>query len=125
MHGRESVQLPSAEQRQRILELLTSLAPHHTKECTRSAQPLYTQQAHLRYAPLVGHQLPYRSSFNDWNPLSDPEDDHLQLVRREIANLPAGSRDHKYFIAINLCPRKFYTLFYYVLTRFTQTTAST
>ena len=94
--------MPTAEQRRRILELLTSLAPHHTKECTRNAQPLYVQQALHRYSPLVGHQVPHRSSFSDWNPFLEPEDDFVQVIRREIANIPTGTREHKVFFALNL-----------------------
>lgn len=96
--GRQSIPLPTDEQRFRILELLTSLSSHHTKECTRQAQPLYVQQAQMRYAPLVGHMPPYRSLLQNWNPFAMPEEDHIQLVRRELASLP----EHKYFFAINL-----------------------
>ncbi|KZV79861.1 CAP59-like protein [Exidia glandulosa HHB12029] len=96
--GRQSIPLPTVEQRFRVLELLTSLESHHTKECTRNAQSLYVQQAYMRYAPLVGHLPPYRSLLQNWNPLAMPEEDHIQLVRRELASMP----EHKYFFAINL-----------------------
>ena len=59
--SRPAVSLPTLEQRYRVLELLTSLSPHYTRECTRNANPLYAQQARERYAPLIGHN-PSQSS---------------------------------------------------------------
>lgn len=52
----------------------------------------------MRYAPLIGHMPPYRSPLEAWNPLAMPEEEHIQLVRRELSNMP----EHKYFFAINL-----------------------
>ncbi|KAG5353190.1 hypothetical protein C0989_009567 [Termitomyces sp. Mn162] len=82
--SRQPVQLPTPEQRARVLALLTSLAPHHTRECTRNAQPLYARQVADRYAPLVGHAPPRRPA---WFAADDDR---------------TAPSDHKYFFAINL-----------------------
>jgi len=108
--SRQPIQLPTLDQRTRILELLTTLSPHYTKECTRNSQPLYTQQALERYAPLVGHNPP---AIGSWiSGLLGGEVDHAQAVRRDLA-----ASEHKYFFAINLynsfdvIPDLFATLF--------------
>ncbi|KZT54998.1 glycosyltransferase family 69 protein [Calocera cornea HHB12733] len=93
--GRRSVQMPTFEQRRRVLELLTHLAPHHTRECMRDSQPQYVHQAHQRYAPLIGHAPPPRRAF----PWSEPEPIEIQKQRRRAE---VASRQHKYFFAINL-----------------------
>ncbi|KAG6887141.1 hypothetical protein C0992_000451 [Termitomyces sp. T32_za158] len=109
--SRQRVQLPSVEQRARVLDLLTSLAPHHTRECTRHAQPLYVDQVAHRYAPLVGHTPALPSSWLS-RLLHDADDDHEHLV-----HTPAAPHPHKYFFAINLynsfdvIPDLFATLF--------------
>ncbi|KAF8665044.1 hypothetical protein AX16_000656 [Volvariella volvacea WC 439] len=110
-YSRHPIQLPTLEQRQRVLELLTSLTSHYTKECTRNSQPLYVQQALERYAPLIGFKQPSsRSSwFSSW--LGPDDDTHTQQA---LSSTPS---DHKYFFAINLynsfdvIPDLFATLF--------------
>ncbi|KAG6885282.1 hypothetical protein C0993_003713 [Termitomyces sp. T159_Od127] len=102
----QPVRLPTPEQRARILGLLTSLAPHHTRECTRHAQPLYAAQVAHRYAPLVGAPAPRPVSWLDRFFADDAHDVH--------AHPPST---HKYFFAINLynsfdvIPDLFATLF--------------
>ena len=112
MTPRQPVTLPTIEQRYRILELLTTLSPHYTKECTRNAQSLYKEQALERYAPLIGHLPPSRSSWLDSVGLGGAEGDYLAPSARN------GNPDnHKYFFAINLynsfdvIPDLFATLF--------------
>lgn len=106
--SRQPVQLPSLEQRRRVLDLLTSLSPYHTKQCTRNAQPLYVQQALERYAPLIGHKTP---SSGSWFSRIFGGDEHLPGLRDLVPS------DHKYFFAINLynsfdiIPDLFATLF--------------
>lgn len=103
--------MPTIDQRLRVLELLTSLSPHYTKECTRSAQPLYVQQATERYSTLIGHQSPARSSWLDSFRFGN-DAQHVQNVRRDLV-----ASEHKYFIGINLynsfdvIPDLFATLF--------------
>lgn len=96
-----------------MLELLSTLSPHYTKECTRHSQPLYVQQALERYAPLIGHNPPSSGSwFSNVFAGSDPED-RLAQVKRDLQR----SDGHKYFFAINLynsfdvIPDLFATLF--------------
>lgn len=104
---RHAFQPPTLDQRLRVLDLLTSLTPHYTKECIRSAQPLYALQALERYAPLVGHKTPSRSSWLDTLGLGGE-----QPLRRDVMY-----NEHKYFFAINLynsfdvIPDLFSTLF--------------
>lgn len=105
--------LPTLEQRFRVLELLTTLAPHYTKECTRHANPLYAQQARERYAALIGHNEPSRSTWMT--------NLGLGLGGLDGDQMPGPSMhtpdDHKYFFAINLynsfdvIPDLFSTLF--------------
>ncbi|GLB39636.1 putative cryptococcal mannosyltransferase 1 [Lyophyllum shimeji] len=109
--SRQPIQLPTLEQRARVLNLLTSLSPHYTKECTRNAQPLYIQQATERYAALIGHKGPSSGSwFSRF--FADDADSHGRSSRKDL--VPS---DHKYFFAINLynsfdiIPDLFATLF--------------
>ncbi|KAG6819961.1 hypothetical protein H0H93_007041 [Arthromyces matolae] len=111
--SRQPIQLPTLEQRARVLNLLTSLSPHYTKECTRHSQPLYVKQVTQRYAPLIGHSTPSSKSWftNYFADNADHEhDSHLRS-----RSLPPS--DHKYFFAINLynsfdvIPDLFATLF--------------
>ncbi|KIY42971.1 glycosyltransferase family 69 protein [Fistulina hepatica ATCC 64428] len=107
---RQPIQLPSLEQRGRVLELLTSLSSHYTRQCTKMSQvqPLYAMQATERYAPLIGHQSPVQSS---WFPSFMQQADPAFYLNR-----PANA-EHKYFFAINLynsfdvMPDLFATLF--------------
>ncbi|KAG5651155.1 hypothetical protein H0H81_009647 [Sphagnurus paluster] len=107
--SRQPIQLPTLDKRARVLNLLTSLTPHYTKECTRNAQPLYSQQALERYAPLIGHKTP---STGSWFSKLFGDDDHVHGGSKEL--VPS---DHKYFFAINLynsfdvIPDLFATLF--------------
>ncbi|KAI5121932.1 hypothetical protein M0805_000261 [Coniferiporia weirii] len=98
--SRQPVALPTLKQRRRVLDLLTSLTPRYTRECTRAAQPLYVAQAIERYQPLVGHRAPTRSSWLGTlglGPLEPEQDVMQQRVRRDLA-----PQTHKYFFAINL-----------------------
>ncbi|KAF8330785.1 cryptococcal mannosyltransferase 1-domain-containing protein [Cantharellus anzutake] len=120
----EYIPLPNPKQRRRILELLTHLGPHYTRECTRSAQPLYVTQARARYAPLrglVGTKAQSSSWFKYWRSTDDLGSDKLDedaapdhaFQKRGVEYPP----QHKYFIAINLynsfdiIPDAFATLF--------------
>jgi len=111
--SRQPIPLPTIHQRQRVLELLTTLSPHYTKECTRNSQPLYVQQALDRYAPLIGFTPPSHRSWIGSLFEFSPDSDHLSLRR----DLSATNKDHKYFFAINLynsfdvIPDLFATLF--------------
>jgi len=114
---RHQVTLPTADQRRRILELLTNLSPHYTKECTRNAQPLYKEQVLERYASLIGHETP--ATRNSWlknlglSVGGSSEGDYIPPTAR--AGLAPDT--HKYFFAINLynsfdvIPDLFATLF--------------
>ncbi|EMD36958.1 glycosyltransferase family 69 protein [Gelatoporia subvermispora B] len=111
---RQPITLPTLEQRLRVLELLTTLSPHYTRECTRAAQGMYKEQAEERYASLVGHQSPARSSWLEGLGLglgAGAEGDFVAPSRRGAADT------HKYFFAINLynsfdvVPDLFATLF--------------
>ncbi|KIM82738.1 glycosyltransferase family 69 protein [Piloderma croceum F 1598] len=112
---RQPIALPTINQRFRVLELLTSLSPHHTKECTRNSQPLYVQQARERYAPLVGHKSPSQSSWLRAIGFGLNADD-MDVSARVRGDLQAAT-GHKYFFAINLynsfdvIPDLFATLF--------------
>jgi alpha-1,3-mannosyltransferase len=88
--SRHAIPVPSVDKRKRVLELLTTLSPHYTKECTRTARPMYAEQVKERYASLVGHDRPRSSS---WFPFAD-----------RAAQVPVrGAKNaHKYFFAINL-----------------------
>lgn len=106
--ARQPVQIPTVNQRLRVLDLLTSLTPHYTKECSRNVQPLYHQQATERYAPLIGYKAPRRPSWLEAFHFGQSD----QTILRDLA-----ARDHKYFFAINLynsfdvIPDLFATLF--------------
>ncbi|KIO11254.1 glycosyltransferase family 69 protein [Pisolithus tinctorius Marx 270] len=109
LSARKHFTLPNVDQRKRVLELLSTLSPYHTAECTRNSQPLYIQQVRDRYKPLVASRSP--SSPSSWMPslglgLSDPDGVYVSPVR-----------EHKYYFAINLynsfdiIPDLFATLF--------------
>ena len=106
---RQPIQLPTLDQRQRVFDLLTTLSPRYTKECTRHAQPLYAAQVLQRYAPLIGHNPPSR---NSWLSGLFGSDLDAGKVRRSV--VPS---EHKYYFAINLrnsfdvIPDLFATLF--------------
>ena len=112
------------DQRRRILHLLTTLSQHHTKECTRSAQPLYAAQARARYTPLKGFTS--TSGGNSWLKYwrSTDNPDSFNVYNEDAAPEHAydkrdaeGHVSHKYFFAINLfnsfdiIPDLFATLF--------------
>ncbi|TFY81524.1 hypothetical protein EWM64_g2486 [Hericium alpestre] len=117
---RHPVSIPTLDQRRRVLDLLTSLSPHHTRECTRKASPIYAQQVRDRYAPLIGHNPPPSSSWlmdlglGGLDPVPHPNQDEA-LYYRHRRDLSSG--EHKYFFAINLynsfdiIPDMFATLF--------------
>jgi alpha-1,3-mannosyltransferase len=122
-------------QRYRVLELISSLSAHHTKECLRSPQEMYAQQVHKRYKPLVGHKS--YSTGRGWFGLGSSGDvpetnslDVLEQRKRSLGQDPLEesgwndhkkrdlvSQQHKYFFAINLynsfdvIPDLFATLF--------------
>lgn len=108
--SRQPIQRPTPDQRRRVLDLLTTLSPHHTKECTRHAQPLYASQALQRYAPLIRQKPPSR----DWwlSGLFGSALDADKVHRKDIV-----PREHIYYFAINLhnsfavIPDLFATLF--------------
>ncbi|KAI0088202.1 capsular associated protein [Irpex rosettiformis] len=111
-NSRHPISTPTLDQRRRVLELLTNLSPHYTKECTRHAQTLYKDQARERYSTLVGHQTPSHTSWMDALRMNTgSEGDYVPPTRQ----FPAD--DHKYFFAINLynsfdiIPDLFATLF--------------
>lgn len=108
------VELPTLDQRFRILEIIGSLSAHHTKECTRTPQKPYVEQVHQRYKPLFGFK-PQRHGgwfFGGGSSSSMDVSDTRQQIRRDL-----GGSNHKYFIAINLynsfdvIPDLFATLF--------------
>jgi len=111
-NSRYPITVPTLEQRLRVLNLLTNISPRYTKECTRSAQSLYKEQATARYETLIGHLPPARMSWLDALRLNTGSDgDYIPPTRRRSAD------DHKYFFAINLynsfdiIPDLFATLF--------------
>lgn len=116
--ARHPIALPTLKQRRRVLELLTTLSPHYTKECTRPAQPLYVHQAEDRYAPLIGHNPPLRTSWlrNLGVAIGTHDEVDMAASRRNIKR-DIAQREHKYFFAINLynsfdvIPDLFATLF--------------
>lgn len=92
-----------------MLELLSTLSPHHTAECTRNSQPLYIQQVRERYKSLIGSKPTSQTSW--WSSLdfdSFGDSQHVHL---------APKKEHKYYFAINLynsfdiIPDLFATLF--------------
>jgi alpha-1,3-mannosyltransferase len=108
------VELPTLDQRYRILEIIGSLSAHHTKECTRTPQKPYVEQVHQRYKPLFGFK-PHRHGswfFGSGGSSAPALEDARQQIRRDL-----GGSNHKYFIAINLynsfdvIPDLFATLF--------------
>ena len=96
---------PTLEQRRRVLDLLSTLSPHYTRECTRNLNPLYVQQARERYAPLIGHNPPPSKSWlfdlgvGDLDPIPRPSQEEASYYTHR-RDLSAG--EHKYFFAINL-----------------------
>ncbi|KAL1412667.1 hypothetical protein Q8F55_000414 [Vanrija albida] len=108
--GRSQIQLPSLKQRLRILELIGTLSPHHTKDCTRDLQELYVEQAKDRYSPLVGHKKSWHA--HGWlgrlmgmagkDQLTVLPERHKQLSRRDTVRRDLQAQQHKYFFAINL-----------------------
>ena len=84
--------------------MLTSLSPHHTRECTRNSQKLYATQASERYTSLIGHNPPRHSS---WDPIAlfTPDQDAIlrESRRQKVHQLQQSAKQqHKYFFAINL-----------------------
>lgn len=111
-NSKHPITVPTMEQRQRVLKLLTTLSPHYTKECTRSAQPIYKEQAKERYETLIGHLPPARTSWLDALRVNTGADgDYIPPSRHREPD------SHKYFFAINLynsfdiIPDLFATLF--------------
>ncbi|KAF8843505.1 glycosyltransferase family 69 protein [Paxillus ammoniavirescens] len=109
LSARKQFTLPNMDQRRRVLELLSTLTPHHTAQCTRNSQPLYVQQARERYQALVGYKPPAQSSWLSSIGLGGFGG------AQNVQNVPA--KEHKYFFAINLwnsfevIPDLFATLF--------------
>src|SRR6266404_421093 len=96
---------PTLSQRRRVLDILSTLSPHYTRECTRNLNPLYAQQARERYAPLIGHNAPPSKSWlfdlglGSLDPIPRPSQEEASYYthRRDLSG-----REHKYFFAINL-----------------------
>ncbi|KAF5371766.1 hypothetical protein D9758_003584 [Tetrapyrgos nigripes] len=126
----QPISLPSPESRYRVLDLLSTLTPHYTRECSRRVQPLYSQQVHERFAPLFGHKPQQSSSsfFNlfssssntSYSPLNPPPSVYTSFLSQDSDSLTPsnnGRGPHKYFFAINLynsfdiIPDLFSTLF--------------
>ncbi|KAI9513522.1 CAP59-like protein [Russula earlei] len=111
---------PTLEQRRRVLDILSTLSPHHTRECTRNLNPQYVHQARERYAPLIGHNPPPSKSWlfdlglGGLDPVPRPSQEEASYYNHR-RNLSGG--EHKYFFAINLynsfeiIPDLFATLF--------------
>ena len=111
---------PTVEQRRRVLDILSTLSPHHTRECTRNLNPLYARQARDRYAPLIGHNPPASKSWlfdlglGGLDPVPRPSQEETSFYNHR-RDLSGG--EHKYFFAINLynsfdiIPDLFATLF--------------
>jgi alpha-1,3-mannosyltransferase len=112
---------PTLEQRRRVLDIVSSISGHHTRECTRNLNPLYVHQARERYASLIGHNppsskpWPFDFGLGELDPFprsSQEESSSLYSHRRDLS-----SGEHKYFFAINLynsfdiIPDLFATLF--------------
>jgi alpha-1,3-mannosyltransferase len=105
--------MPNIDQRFRVLELLTTLTPHYTRECGARdrVQPLYTEQALERYKPLFGKRGVSKSTWWDALGLSFSHE-HTEAKQNQV--VPG---EHKYFFAINLynsfdiIPDLFATLF--------------
>ncbi|KAF8465864.1 capsular associated protein [Russula ochroleuca] len=111
---------PTLAQRRRVLDILSTLSPHHTRECGRNLNPLYVRQARDRYAPLLGHNPPASKSWlfdlglGGLDPVPRPSQEEASFYnhRRDLS-----SGEHKYFFAINLynsfdiIPDLFATLF--------------
>src|SRR5712671_1552781 len=121
-HPSSSLQVPppTLEQRRRVLDILSRLSPHHTRECTRNLNPLYVIQARERYASLIGHNPPPSKSWlfdlglGGLDPVPRPSQEEASFYshRRDLSG-----GEHKYFFAINLynsfdiIPDLFSTLF--------------
>ncbi len=114
--------MPNDKQRRRILELLTHLGEHHTRECTRSAQSLYVAQARARYSPLRGLGTKSTSWYNYWRSSNDLgrgefDEDAAPAHAFQKRAPDRSASHHKYFFAINLynsfdvIPDVFATLF--------------
>ncbi|KAH9000565.1 CAP59-like protein [Lactarius hatsudake] len=96
---------PTTAQRRRVLDILSTLSPHYTRECTRNLNPLYVQQARERYAPLIGHNSPPSKSWlfdlglGGLDPIPRPSQEEASYYshRRDLSG-----GEHKYFFAINL-----------------------
>ena len=112
--GRTPPVLPTLDQRLRILQLVSSLSPHHTKECLRHSQPLFVDQALKRYEPLYGQKGSWRDAGGlfSWGSSGTKKsaqaghgfdgsagdlDSHAGNVKRDLSG-----QKHKYFFAINL-----------------------
>lgn len=102
--GHIHIPLPTIEKRYRILQLLTSLSPHHTRACTRDSQRIYAMQALDRYTSLVGHKPPSKSVWDTIKLTSGEQDQKDREYRRQrvLSALQSNTGQHKYFFAINL-----------------------
>lgn len=85
-----------------MLELLGSLTPRYTRECTRGAQSLYVNQARERYAPLYGHAMRSRDSWLASLGLSPLEGGNVAAEQDVLYRRSLTPQTHKYFFAINL-----------------------
>lgn len=118
-NSRATISLPTLEQRHRILSLLATLTPHHTRYCLRKAQKAYRRQVYERYEPLVGYEreggrsgkglgarLRGLSKRSWWGSKEKEKDDEVEKIfnsrARNGMGLKKGERQHKYYFAINL-----------------------
>lgn len=113
------VELPTLDQRFRILEIIGSLSAHHTKECTRTPQKPYVEQVHQRYKPLFGFKPQRHGGWFGGRGGGSSAASSLELAdaRSQQIKRDFSGSNHKYFIAINLynsfdvIPDLFATLF--------------
>src|SRR5260370_558065 len=91
---------PTITQRRRVLDILSTLSPHYTRECTQNLNPLYVQQARERYATLIGHNPPPSKSWlfdlglGGLDPIPRPSQEEASYYghRRDLSG-----GEHKYF----------------------------
>ncbi|GFZ48035.1 hypothetical protein JCM24511_05783 [Saitozyma sp. JCM 24511] len=100
---RSQITLPSLAQRMHILQLVATITPHHTKECTRHVQGMYADQVHERYLPLIGHKRSFRGSWlGRLFGGGRPEQLTYTSSRSDRIKRDLQGQQHKYFFAINL-----------------------
>ncbi|KAF9531154.1 CAP59-like protein [Crepidotus variabilis] len=119
--SRQPIALPTLEQRGRVLELISTLSPRYTKECTRHAQDMYVRQAVERYRVLVGHETRqdtgWLSSLMGYDSFEAAHAQSKAGQGQSQSQAVYKPNTHKYYFAINLynsfdiIPDLFSTLF--------------